>query len=162
MGASRIVRENQRYLDRVRRSMDAEKAARIERQRLREEKQWVRDQRQQERNAHRDRHIESNSVAYAAFWCQTTGVAVPGLIRSIKTGVPSNVPASVRPPAVKVFDTTQRRSYEMLLVDMIKMVMDRDFPLLEPCGGDQVPWTDTLLVPTGIYEFVAQAWHEAR
>jgi hypothetical protein len=160
-GASRIVRENQKYLARVQRSMDAEKNAREQRRKSREEREQRQEEHRRMREERRDHHIESSCTTYATFWCQTTGVAVPSMIRAIKTGAPPAIPTSVRPPSLKVFDTEQRRSYDMLLADMIKMIMHTDFPFLEPHAG-QVQWGNNFLVPHQIYELVAQSWHDAR
>ena len=104
---SRIVKENERYLARVKASMDRERNYRAERQREKDEarearqrdrdeereaRQRDRDEAKEQRNMHRDNQTQRNmkitqsNDRYSDMWIATTGLSVPQIINLILRG----------------------------------------------------------------------------
>ena len=163
---SKAVRENERYLERVKKSMEAEANARIARQKAQEMKEKYRLQRDAERDAERqqrldDRRFYDESIAqknksYAQFWISTVGVGVPATVHAIRNGsgfVQSNM-------KLRVYNKNEKKNEDHLLVDMIHMIVDSGFPPLEKNEREQVCWYPELYVAADIYNFISFHWNQ--
>lgn len=163
---SKAVRENERYLARAKKSMEAEVNARIARQKAREKKEQDRLQRDADRNEEKQRRLDEQryydeSIAqknqsYAQFWISTVGVGVPSAVHVIRNGsgfVESNM-------KLRVYNEGEKKQEDHLLVDMIHMIVDTGFPPLENNARGQVRWYGKLYVAADIYNFISFHWNQ--
>lgn len=163
---SKAVRENERYLARAKKSMEAEANARIARQKTQEKKEQDRLQRDADRRAEKqqrldeqryyDESIAQKNHSYAQFWISTVGVGVPAVINAIRNGsgfVESNM-------KLRVYNQEEKKQEDHLLVDMIHMIVDTGFPPLENNARGQVRWYGKLYVAADIYNFISFHWNQ--
>lgn len=159
---SKAVRENERYLARAKKSMEAEVNARV----AREKKEQDRLQRDADRNAEKQRRLDEQryydesiaqkNYSYAQFWISTVGVGVPAAVHAIRNGsgfVESNM-------KLRVYNQGGKKQEDHLLVDMIHMIVDTGFPPLENNARGQVRWYGKLYVAADIYNFISFHWNQ--
>lgn len=163
---SKAIRENMRYLARVKKSMEAEANARIARQKEWEKKERDRLQRDADRRAENqqrldeqryyDECIAQKNHSYARFWISTVGVGVPAAVHAIRNGsgfMESNM-------KLRVYNQEGKKQEDRLLVDLIHMIVDSGFPPLESNARGQVRWYGNLYVAADIYNFISFHWNQ--
>jgi hypothetical protein len=163
---SKAMKENERYLARTKKSMQAEADVRIARQQARENKERDRLQRDADRRDEKERQLEQQryydesiaqkNCAYAQFWISTVGVGVPAAVHAIRNGlgfVESNM-------KLRVYNKGENKQEDHLLLDMITLVIDTGLPPLENDARGQVHWYGNLYVAADIYNFISFHWNQ--
>jgi len=163
---SKAVRENEKYLARAKKSMEAEVNARVARQKEQEKKEQDRLQRDADRREENQRRLDERryydeSIAqknqsYAQFWISTVGVGVPAAVHAIRNGS-GFMQSSMK---LRVYNQEEKKQEDRLLVDMIHMIVDSGFPPLENNARGQVRWYGKLYVAADIYNFISFHWNQ--
>ncbi len=159
---SRIAKQNEKYLARVRQSMDREKNYRAERQRERDEAREVRNaDRQHQHDMERLQHDERNwkitqsNERYSDLWIATTGISVPLVIDLALRGGDGGM--LLNRLDLRVYNRSSKASVDINLITLMKMLHDKNFPDLPFSPRGQVS-LDDIVIPAKVYFFIRYHW----
>ena len=123
---SKIVKENERYMARVQKSLDAEKNAQATRRQRAEERKEREIQQQEERKlrkemtAVRDASLFAKNQGYGSFWIDACRASATNLLTTLRAGgEPTLAERALR---VRVYDSRTRKPLEMPFVEIAAMV----------------------------------------
>jgi len=166
---SHIAKENERYLARVKTSMDREKQHHLERQ---QEREAAKELRQTERNEARElqnyqhdiekqqrdeRNIKltQSNDRYSDIWIASTGLSVPQIISlTLRGGDAGNLLNKLE---LRVYNRSSKKSEDINLINFIKRLHEKMFPNLQVSQRGQV-FLDDIVIPARVYFFIYYHW----
>lgn len=159
---SRITKQNEKYLARVRESLAREKDFHEERKRERNEKremrnsekQYHREMEQLQRDERNMKITESNN-RYSDLWIATTGISVPQVINLASRGGDAGM--LLNKLDLRLYDHSTKASVDMNLITFVKMLHDKNFPHLLVSKRGQVK-IDDMVIPARAYNFIRYHW----
>jgi hypothetical protein len=166
---SRIAKENEKYIARVKASMDREKNYRIERQKERDATRelWQREK-DEARELRKDMHnmdkrqrdernmkITQSNDSYSDLWIATAGLSVPQVISLTLRG--GDAGYLLNKLDLRVYNRSSKNSEEINLINFIKMLHDKMFPNLQVSQRGQVT-LDDIVIPAKAYFFIRYHW----
>ena len=152
---SRIARQNEKFLARVRESIDFERKCSEDRQQEKVRRELERKQKQDETN----RRIAQSNDRYSDLWIATTGISVPQVINVILFGSDGGV--LLNRLDIRIYDQLQKALVPMNLLTFIKMLHDTNFPELEISPRGQVT-INNIVIPARAYAFIRYHWLACR
>jgi hypothetical protein len=166
---SRIARENEKYLARVKASIDREKNYRAERQREREElqmdRQRERDEARELRNAdrqlereernQRNLKIAQSNERYSDLWIATTGLSVPQIINLSLRGGDAGM--LLNKLDLRIYNRSTKSVEDVSLITLMNMIKNKGFPDLRVSYRGQVT-LDDMVIPAKVYFFIRYHW----
>ena len=171
---SRIAKQNERYLARVKASMDSERKHQLERQQEREaaKREAAKQLRQNERNEAREMRndqqnfekqqrdernikITQSNERYSDMWIATTGLSVPQVISLTLRG--GDAGHLLNKLDLRVYNRSSKKSEDINLMNFMKMLHEKSFPNLQVSQRGQVTF-DNFVVPAGAYFFIRYHW----
>ena len=147
---SRITKKNDKFIARVKASMDHEKKYRHERQQGKSEAKEV-------RNMHHERNMkisESNDRA-SELWIATTGISVPQIFSLILHGGDAGM--LLNRLELRVYNEKNKATENINVITFIKMLHHQKFPDLCVSQRGQVTIGE-LVMPARIYIFIRYHW----
>lgn len=173
MAKGRAQKETQRYLERVSRSVDAERQARLRAREAREErrKQPPRqlDKNQIDKNqidcgtedavgAERAARLTRANEEYGTFWCSTVALKLPDLVHNLLNGVEQT--ASTRSMRLKVYNRVDRRVEIFPVIDLLNLLEQQ--PLQEgSVTNSQIRLHGGLHIAAPAYHYMRHVWNSA-
>lgn len=154
---SRIAKENERYISRVKQSIDREKNFRIQQQRDSDQARHVRQHidKNAEQRDERNMKISQQNSRYSDLWILTTGLAVPQVISLVFRGGDAGM--LLNKLDVRVYNQGNKNVEDINLITLIKILHDKVFPNLQVSPRGQVT-LDDLVLPAGVYFFIRYHW----
>lgn len=162
---SRLVKENERYLARVKASIDREKKHHLERQQEREAAKQLRQNERNEarefRNFEKQQRDERNmkicqsNDRYSDIWIATTGLSVPQIIYLILHG--GDTGHLLNKLDLRVYNNSNKKSEDINLINFMKMLHEKSFPNLQVSQRGQVT-LDDIVIPAKLYFFIRYHW----
>jgi hypothetical protein len=166
---SRIAKENEIYLARVKASMDRERKHQLERQHEREaakqlrqnERNEARDMRNDQRDFEKQQREERNmkitqsNERYSDMWIATTGLSVPQVISlTLRGGDAGNLLNRLE---LRVYNRSSKTLEDINLINFMKMIHEKSFPNLQVSQRGQVT-LDDIVIPARVYFFIRYHW----
>jgi len=166
---SRIAKENERYLARVKASMDRERKHQVERQQQRDEakelrqneRNEAREMRNDQRNFERQQRDERNekiaqsNERYSDMWIATTGLSVPQVISLTLRG--GDAGHLLNKLDLRVYNRSSKKPEDINLINFMKMLHEKSFPNLQVSQRGQVT-LDNFVIPARVYFFIRYHW----
>lgn len=158
---SKIVKENERYMARVQKSLDAEKAAQAaRRQRADERKEREAQQRderklRQEVAAVRDASLYAKNQGYGAFWVDTRSASAAMLLAKLRSGVEEPTLAE-RALRVRAYDARTRKPVDVPFAEVAALVASQGVTARSDARA-QARVGESLWLATAIADFVLAA-----
>lgn len=166
---SRIAKENERYLARVKASIDSERKHQLERQQEREaakqlrqnERNEAREMRNDQRNFEKQQRDERNikitqsNERYSDMWIATTGLSVPQVISLTLRG--GDAGHLLNKLDLRVYNRSSNKSEDINLMNFMKMLHEKSFPNLQVSQRGQVT-LDDIVIPAKAYFFIRYHW----
>ena len=167
---SKIAKENERYLARVKASMDRERKYHLERQQEREaakelrqiERNEAREMRNDQRNFEKQQRDERNmkitqsNDRYSDFWISTTGLSVPQVISlTLRGGDAGHF--LINKLDLRVYNRSSKKTEDINLINFMKILHEKSFPNLQVSQRGQVT-IDDIVIPAKIYYFCRYHW----
>ena len=167
---SRIAQANERYLARVKASMDCEKQHQVERQQEREaakevrqiERNEARELRNEQRNFEKQQRDERNmkitklNEGYSDMWIATIGLSLPQVISLILRG--GDAGHLLNRLELRVYNRSSKTSEDINLINFMKMLHEKSFPNnLQVSQRGQVT-IDDIVIPAKVYFFIKFHW----
>ena len=166
---SRIARENEKYLARVKASIDREKNYRAERQRERqrerEELQIEKDVAREARNADRELEreerkqrnlkIAQSNERYSDLWIATMGLSVPQVINLSLRGGDAGM--LLNKLDLRIYNRSTKSVEDVNLMTLMNMINNKGFPELRVSYRGQVT-LDDMVIPAKVYFFIRYHW----
>jgi len=151
---SRIARQNETYLKRVKASMDRERNHHIERQKekdaTKEAAERYRDEQKKQRNERINKISQSND-RYAEIWIATTGFSVPQVIHLNRHG--GDAGTLLNKLDLRIYNRFSKKTEEINLITLIKKLSEHNFPELYVSNRGQVA-IDEIVLPAKVYYFI--------
>lgn len=165
---SRIAKENERYLARVKASMDRERKHQLERQQEREaakqmrqnERDEAREMRNDQQNFEKQQRDERNmkitqsNERYSDMWIATTGLSVPQVISLTRGGDAGHL---LNKLDLRVYNRSSKKPEVINLINFMKMLHEKSFPNLQVSRRGQVTF-DNFVIPAKVYFFIKFHW----
>tara|TARA_B110000027_G_C16068593_1_gene277925 strand:- start:225 stop:818 length:594 start_codon:yes stop_codon:yes gene_type:complete len=166
---SRIAKENERYLARVKASMDRERMHQLERQQEREaakqlrqnERNEAREMRNDQRNFEKQQRDERNmkitqsNERYSDMWIATTGLSVSQVISLTLRG--GDAGHLLNRLELRVYNRSSKTSEDINLINFMKMLHEKSLPNLQVSQRGQVT-IDDIVIPARVYFFIKYHW----
>ena len=140
---SRIARENEKYLARVKASIDREKNYLAERQREREERNQ------------RNLKIAQSNERYSDLWIATTGLSVPQIINLSLRGGDAGM--LLNKLDLRIYNRSTKSVEDVSLITLMNMINNKGFPDLRVSYRGQVT-LDDMVIPAKVYFFIRYHW----
>lgn len=167
---SRIAKENERYLARVKASMEGERKHQLERQQEREaakqlrqnERNEAREMRNDQRDFEKQQRDERNmkitqsNERYSDMWIATTGLSVPQVISLTLRG--GDAGHLLNRLELRVYNRSSKTSEDINLINFMKMLHEKSFPNLQVSQRGQVTLAAELVIPAKVYFFIKYHW----
>lgn len=166
---SRIAKENERYLARVKASMDHEKNHQIERHKERDAARELRKSEKDEaRELMNDRHkvdkqqrderdmkITLSNNRYSDLWIATTGLSVPQVINLALRGGDAGM--LLNKLDVRVYNRSSKKTEDINVITFMKILHEKKFPNMKISKRGQVT-LDDIVIPAKVYFFIQYHW----
>ena len=144
---SRIAKQNEKYLERVKASIEREKNYRVERQSEREE--W-----REERNQ-RNLKIAQSNDRYSDLWIATMGWSVPRVIcLSVRGG---DAGMLLNKLDLRIYNRSKKCVEDINLITLVNMINNKGFPDLRVSDRGQVS-LDDIVISAKVYSFIRHHW----